>query len=132
MQQRKLREEIFKILFENEIIDSDIDYRIEEFLKKNELSNPKKEFFIDYIKNCKANEDKIVEKIKEKLNGWTFERLGVVERTLLKMSFYEIYIKDVGHEIVINETVELAKLYGDLKTKEFINGILADLVEEKK
>ena len=73
----------------------------------------------------------ILENIKEKLNGWTFERLAIVEKVLLKMSFYEIIIADRGYEIVINEAIEIAKIYGDVKSKDFINGILAGLVNSK-
>ena len=47
------------------------------------------------------------------------------------MSFYEIIIADRGYEIVINEAIEIAKIYGDVKSKDFINGILAGLVNSK-
>ena len=47
------------------------------------------------------------------------------------MAFYEILIDGVGEEIAINEAIELSKVYGDENTKNFINGILADLVRNK-
>ena len=49
-----------------------------------------------------------MEKIKEILDGWTYERLGTLEKVLLKISFYEIIIKKVGYEIAINEAIEIA------------------------
>ena len=55
-------------------------------------------------------------------------RIGNVEKALLKCSVYEILFKDTPCEIVINEVVELAKVYGDEKTSEFINGVLAKIV----
>lgn len=131
MEQRALRKEIFKILFERELIDVNIEKRISEFFLEHNLSENKKEFFLRYINEYILNEDKIVENIKEKLNGWTFERLAIVEKVLLKMSFYEIIIADRGYEIVINEAIEIAKIYGDVKSKDFINGILAGLVNSK-
>ncbi len=131
MEQRALRIEIFKILFEYEVIKSDVDKRIKEFLEVNKLNKSKTEFFKSYIKDCVDKEEELIELIKTKLSGWTYSRLGVVEKTLLKMSFYEIEIKDIGYEIVINETLEIAKIYGDIKTKKFLNGILAELVKGK-
>ncbi|WP_068269108.1 transcription antitermination factor NusB [Caviibacter abscessus] len=128
MEQRTLRKEIFKILFERELIEVNIDERINQFLSSHSLSESKQEFFIKYIRKYIENEKIVIEKIKEKLNGWTFERLAIVEKVLLKMSFFEIIIEDTGHEIVINEAIEIAKVYGDLKSKDFINGILAGLV----
>lgn len=131
MEMRLIREEIFKILFEYEQIPSNVKDRLEEFLEQNisNLSKAKLEFLQNYVEEYVKNEVNIVEKIKEKLQGWTFERLGVVEKVLLKMSFYEIEIKKEGFEIAINEAIELSKIYGDEKTSKFINGILAGLVK---
>ncbi|WP_288866991.1 transcription antitermination factor NusB [uncultured Sneathia sp.] len=132
MEQRRIREEIFKILFEHEIVNADAKTRSKEFLEVNKLSKSKEEFFVKYIDGYLENEKDLVVNIKKHLKGWTYERLGVVEKVLLKMSFYEIVNCKIGHEIVINEAVEIAKIYGDVKTKNFINGILADLVEEMR
>lgn len=131
MEQRKLREEIFKILFEHELVNTDIEKRILEFKNEHKISQSKMQFFEQYIHDYIDHENEIVGIIKDKLNGWTFERLGVTEKVLLKMSFTEIVLKKNGYEIAINEAVELSKIYGDIKTKEFINGILATLVKDK-
>ena len=129
MGRRKLREEIFKLLFERELIDNDMDVRLTEVLSENNITKEEDiEFMREYIKNVSEHKKSIEDKIKSKLVGWSFDRLGTVEKTLLKMSFYEITEAGTGHEIVINETVELAKKYGEDKTPDFINGILADLV----
>ena len=129
MGRRKLREEIFKLLFERELIDNDMDVRLAEVLSENNITKEEDiEFMREYIKNVSEHKKSIEDKIKSKLVGWSFDILGTVEKTLLKMSFYEITEAGTGHEIVINETVELAKKYGEDKTPDFINGILADLV----
>ncbi len=129
MGRRKLREEIFKLLFERELIDNDMDVRLTEVLSENNITKEEDiEFMREYIKNVSEHKKSIEDKIKSKLVGWSFDRLGTVEKTLLKMSFYEITEAGTGHEIVINETVELAKKYGEDKTPDFINGILAGLV----
>ena len=129
MGRRKLREEIFKLLFERELIDNDMDVRLAEVLSENNITIEEDiEFMREYIKNVTEHKESIEDKIKSKLVGWSFDILGTVEKTLLKMSFYEITEAGTGHEIVINETVELAKKYGEDKTPDFINGILAGLV----
>lgn len=131
MTRREIREEIFKLLFEKELTDNNVEKRIEETIKENKI---KKEehigFLTSYVNDIIANEDILVEKIKEILDGWTYERLGTLEKVLLKISFYEIIIKKVGYEIAINEAVELAKKYSYDDTKEFLNGILAKLVKQ--
>ena len=131
MTRREIREEIFKLLFEKELTDNNVEKRIEETIKENNIRKEEHiEFLKSYINNIIANEDILIEKIKEILDGWTYERLGTLEKVLLKISFYEITIKEVGYEIAINEAVELAKKYSYDDTKEFLNGILAKLVKQ--
>ena len=131
MTRREIREEIFKLLFEKELTDNNVEKRIEETIKENKIKKKEHiEFLTSYVNDIIANEDILVEKIKEILDGWTYERLGTLEKVLLKISFYEIIIKKVGYEIAINEAVELAKKYSYDDTKEFLNGILAKLVKQ--
>lgn len=131
MTRREIREEIFKLLFEKELTDNNVEKRMEETIKENKIKKEEHiEFLTSYVNDIIANEDILVEKIKEILDGWTYERLGTLEKVLLKISFYEIIIKKVGYEIAINEAVELAKKYSYDDTKEFLNGILAKLVKQ--
>lgn len=131
MTRREIREEIFKLLFEKELTDNNVEKRIEETIKENKIKKEEHiEFLTSYVNDIIENEDVLVEKIKEILDGWTYERLGTLEKVLLKISFYEIIIKKVGYEIAINEAVELAKKYSYDDTKEFLNGILAKLVKQ--
>ena len=131
MTRREIREEIFKLLFEKELTDNNVEKRIEETIKENKIKKEEHiEFLTSYVNDVIANEDILVKKIKEILDGLTYERLGTLEKVLLKISFYEIIIKKVGYEIAINEAVELAKKYSYDDTKEFLNGILAKLVKQ--
>ena len=131
MTRREIREEIFKLLFEKELTDNNVEKRIEETIKENNIRKEEHiEFLKSYINDIIANEEILIEKIKEILDGWTYERLGTLEKVLLKISFYEITIKKIGYEIAINEAVELAKKYSYDDTKEFLNGILAKLVKQ--
>lgn len=132
MTRREIREEIFKLLFEKELIDNDIDKRISEVIEENKIKKEEKiEFLKSYVIEITEKEDILVEKIKSVLDGWTYERLGTLEKVLLKIAFYEILIKDIGYEIAINEVLEITKKYSYDDTKEFLNGILAKLVKEK-
>ena len=133
MTRRKIREEIFKLLFEHELIDNDIQKRIEEVVEEEKITKEDQiNFLKSYVTEIIENEEILVEKIKNTLDGWTYERLGTIEKVLLKISFYEILIKKVGFEIAINEVLELAKKYSYNDTNDFLNGILAKLVKNMK
>lgn len=131
MTQREVRNEIFKLLFEYEISKTNLLERKMEVLEELRLNKSKKEFFETYLNNILINEEEIKKHIKDNIKGWNFSRLGIVEKVILKMSFYEILIDGVGYEIAINEAIELSKMYGDESMSSFINGILADLIRNK-
>ena len=133
MTRRKIREEIFKLLFEYELINNDIEKRINDVITEENLKKDEEiDFLRSYVTEIIANESILIERIKDVLEGWTYERLGTIEKVLLKISFYEITIKKIGYEIAINEVLEISKKYSYNDTKDFLNGILAKLVKDQK
>ena len=133
MTRRKIREELFKLLFEYELINNDIEKRINDVITEENLKKDEEiDFLRSYVTEIIANESILIERIKDVLEGWTYERLGTIEKVLLKISFYEITIKKIGYEIAINEVLEISKKYSYNDTKDFLNGILAKLVRDQK
>ena len=130
MIQREIRNEIFKLLFEHELMTTDLLERHKEVLDGLDISKSKKEFFNNYILKLNEHKKEIVDEINKNVKGWSYSSLGNIEKVILQMSFYEILIEKIGEEIAINEAVELAKTYGDENTKGFINGILANLIKK--
>ena len=133
MSRRVAREELFKIVFESELTEVKIDETLENYMLRDEtnLNTNEKEFIVKYSKGMALNDENVVETLKNNIAGWSLERIGNVEKALLKISTYEVLFEDVPAEIVVNEVVELAKKYGDEKSHEFINGVLAKIVAEK-
>ncbi len=127
MSRKTAREELFKILFEIELTGK----LPEDILDKNENEYSLKdgEFIRSYAKEVTENIEEIKIIINENMKNWKLSRLGTVERVLLKIATYELLKTEVGTEIIINEAVELAKVYGDEKSYEFINGVLAIIVK---
>jgi N utilization substance protein B len=61
---------------------------------------------------------------------WTADRLGVIERNVLRMAIRELDRGDVPVEVAINEAVELAKRYASKEAASLVNGILARVARE--
>ena len=69
-------------------------------------------------------------RITENITGWTIERIGKVELTILRLAVFEIkYDDEVPVSVAINEAVELAKKYGQNDSSSFVNGVLAKLAK---
>ena len=59
------------------------------------------------------------------LRNWSLERLGGVERNVLRLALYELfYEQDVPPVVCINEAVDLAKYFSATGAGRFVNGIL--------
>ncbi|OQY08897.1 MAG: transcription antitermination factor NusB [Fusobacteriia bacterium 4572_132] len=128
MSRRMAREELFKILFEIEMAGETPENILKK--KEKEYSKADNEFIEKYAIEIVENKTELEEVINGNMKNWKLNRLGTVERTLLKIATYEILKTEVGTEIIINEAVELAKIYGDEKSYEFINGVLAVIVSK--
>jgi N utilization substance protein B len=63
--------------------------------------------------------------------GWTADRLGAVERTILRIGVHELEAGDVPAEVAINEAVELAKRYATDEAGRLVNGILGRVARER-
>ena len=61
MTRREIREEIFKLLFERELIDNNINKRIEEVIEENNIKKEDQiEFLKSYVKNIIENENFLI------------------------------------------------------------------------
>jgi transcription antitermination protein NusB len=63
--------------------------------------------------------------------GWTADRLGAVERNVLRIGTYELEAESVPPEVAINEAVELAKRYATEDAGRLVNGILGRIARER-
>lgn len=55
---------------------------------------------------------------------WPLDRIGKVDRAILRLALSEIKAKETPDSVVIDEAVELAKKYSSSEASKFINGIL--------
>lgn len=59
------------------------------------------------------------------LAGWSWERLGVLERSILKVAAYELLREtEVPVAVIIDQAVELAKRFCSAEAGALVNGIL--------
>jgi transcription antitermination protein NusB len=62
---------------------------------------------------------------------WTADRLGAVERNVLRVALEELDAGDVPDEVVLDEAITLAKRYASDEAGRLVNGILGRIVREK-
>jgi transcription antitermination protein NusB len=70
-------------------------------------------------------------RITEAAEGWTADRLGTLERNILRVGIHELEEESVPPEVAINEAVVLAKRYASEDAARLVNGILARVAREE-
>jgi len=72
------------------------------------------------------------ERITAASDDWTADRLGAVERNVLRVALEELDEGVVPVEVVLDEAVTLAKRYASEDAARLVNGILGKLVREEQ
>lgn len=64
--------------------------------------------------------------------NWELKRMAALDRNLLRLAVAElIHFGEVPFKVVIDEAVELAKMYGAAESGKFVNGILDSICKER-
>ena len=133
MKRSAIRELTFRLIYSLEIQKTeDLEEQVELYLECNEVEdNEVKEYIKDAIIGIKENNNEIQRLIEKNLKAdWKIDRISKIDLSLLKLAIYEIKYKKIPYKVAINESLELAKKYGEETSKNFINGILASVVKE--
>lgn len=99
-----------------------LEYNLEEYGGK--ISE--REFARNLTKKIEEHYAKIRGLIKKHAPEWPVEKMDPVERAILVLGICELIDpeKDVPVNVAINESIELAKTYGDETSSKFVNGVL--------
>ena len=74
--------------------------------------------------------DRIDELIASYAEGWTLERMPVVDRNLARIAVYELlYVDEIDDAVAISEAVELARQMSTDDSPRFLNGVLGRIAE---
>ena len=69
-------------------------------------------------------------RINEASSDWTADRLGALERNILRIALWELEREEVPVEVAIDEAVTLAKRYASEDAGALVNGILGRVARE--
>ena len=133
MKRSAIRQLTFRLIYSLEIQRTDdLEEQIELYIQCNEVEdNEAKEYIKDAIIGIRENINEIQGLIEKNLKAdWKIDRISKIDLSLLKLAIYEIKYKKIPYKVAINESLELAKKYGEEASKNFINGILASVVKE--
>ncbi len=83
------------------------------------------------VEEVRSRAPELDSRITESAEGWTADRLGVVERNVLRIAVHELETRVVPAEVAIDEAVTLAKRYASEDAGKLVNGILGRIAREE-
>ena len=124
---------VMQSFFEHEARAGDLEeilsYNLDEYGDK--ISD--RTFAENLAKKIDKHFARIRELIKKHAPEWPVDKMDPVERAILVLGTCELIDpeKDVPVNVAINESIELAKTYGDESSGKFINGVLNAVAHDK-
>ncbi len=89
-------------------------------------------FALDLAEVVAGRAEELDTRITASAEGWTADRLGTLERNILRIGIHELEEESVPPEVAMNEAVVLAKRYASEDAARLVNGILARVAREEQ
>ena len=122
---RRGREAALQLLYAVEITHADVEAVLASSWAHTLTAERTREFTGALLRGVIASRDEIDALIREWSANWSLERIGLVERNILRFAIYELlFMPEIPPNVTINEAIEVAKRYGADDAPSFINGIL--------
>ena len=130
---RQAREAAFQVLFAIEVGGAPAPRAITEYAEtfgvKGFVPDP---FFENLVRGVMDRRDAIDAILADASEHWRVDRMGLVDRNILRIGVYEIrFGADAPTRVAINEAVELAKRFGSEDSPAFVNGILDRVAQDR-
>ena len=129
-QRRKARRLAIQALYQWQVAETPVTQIEAEFLADNDMAKVDKEYFCELLRGVpkfKSEFDDLIGKYTDR----TSSEMTPIELAILRIGTYELIHRiDVPYKVVINEGVELSKIFGANEAHRFVNGVLDQLAQE--
>ena len=121
---------ILQCLCEYDLVDHDIVPLVSRIFDNLVFSNEATQFLKNTIEKFQDNQSDIDQIISHNAPTWPIDQLPTVDRNILRLALAEIiWVKQAPSAVVVNEAVELAKVFGSEGSSKFVNGVLGSYLK---
>ncbi|MCT8138703.1 transcription antitermination factor NusB [Anaerobacillus sp. CMMVII] len=130
MKRRLARVKAVQSLFQVDMSGTDKEEAISNVLEEDEV----KDTFLDQlVSGTLENLEEIDQLFKSHLENWKIDRVGNVDRAVIRMAIFEMkFLEDIPLNVSLNEAVDVAKSFGGDESGRFVNGVLSKVAETLK
>ncbi|MDO9065951.1 MAG: transcription antitermination factor NusB [Chloroflexota bacterium] len=130
---RSARIAALQALFEADVAHHDAQGALQARLDETPLPEEAVRFASSLVHGTLANLAVLDESIRQMAPHWPLDQMSRIDVCILRLAIYELSVsKDVPVKVVINEAVELAKLFGSDSSGRFVNGVLGSVAKSQQ
>ena len=127
---RLARKKAIQALYQWDLSGTDIPVIIDQFNLYQDMAKVDLKYFQLLVHCVPANTDAIDEAISGHISR-KLDDLDPIERNILRMCSFELSeCIDVPYKVIINEAVELTKLFGAEQGHKFVNGVIDKIARQ--
>ncbi len=130
---RQAREWAVQLLFQTEFNPDNLDQALADFWNDEEKKPSERDttYVNEVVHGVIEKRREVDRTISKYTQNWDVDRLGVLDRTILRVAVYEMLFRsDIPPVVSINEAVEIAKAYISKESGRFVNGVLDRIQKE--
>lgn len=121
----RARERALQCLYQWESTGAELDGLLDRFWRAQPASRQIREFTEALVRGTVGAVARIDPLIEQQAENWRLERIGCVDRGILRLGVYELLDQpETPAAVVIDEAIELAKRYSSEQAGTFVNGVL--------
>jgi len=124
------REAVISLLYAYDLGNVEIVKFADDILEDKKIRNKQRDFALGLFNGTLGELEQLDALIVKHLDDWEFDRIGHIERAILRLGSYEVLHNDIDSAVIINEAIELAKTFGGESSGKFINGVLGTVYRE--
>ena len=124
---RKARRLAMQALYQWHLSSSPVNQIEAEFITDHDMAKVDQEYFSEVLRGVPSTLTELDSYI-ESVTDRSVREMTPVELSILRMGAYELVHRiDVPFKVIINEGVELSKLFGASEGHRYVNGVLDKL-----
>jgi N utilization substance protein B len=126
----KARHHAVQAIYQWQMAGHDVSEVENQILETEDPKSFEVDYFKDLLHGVPANLDELDAGLKDCVDR-SIDSVDPVERAILRLGAYEMsYHPEVPYRVVINEAVELAKIFGAEQGHKYVNGVLDKLARK--
>ena len=123
----KARQAALQALYQWQLTGQAPDHILREFIEERPLHGVEVEYFRELLQQIPSHAEQLDELLKPHLDREIAE-IDPIERAILRLGAYELaYQPAIPYKVVLNEAVDLAKIFGGEQGHRFVNAVLDKL-----